>query len=102
MGKTSTVIETIMQLVRCDASFEILACAPSNATVDALVERLASTGLTADQLLHLKAPLADTKSVPAMCILWDMVRTNLSFPSYYPSLVIHSLGDLLSASMLTR
>ncbi|SRR6266702_1285652 len=102
MGKTSTVIETIMQLICCDASFEILACALSNAAVDALVERLASAGLTADQLLHLKAPSADTKSVPTTCILRDMVCTNLSFPSYYPSLVIHSLGDLLGTSMLTR
>ncbi len=91
-----------MQLVRRDTSFEILACAPSNAAVDALVERLASAGLTADQLLHLKAPSANMKSVPATCILRDMVRTNLSFPSYYPSLVIHSLGGLLGASMLTR
>ncbi|SRR6266702_8961095 len=50
-----------MQLVRHDASFKILTYAPSNATVDTLAERLTSAGLTAEQLLCLKAP---SKSVP--------------------------------------
>ncbi|KAH9038477.1 P-loop containing nucleoside triphosphate hydrolase protein [Lactarius pseudohatsudake] len=63
-GKTSTVVESIMQLVRRDASFKILACTPSNAAADVLVERLAAAGLTVDQLLRLKARSYDMKSVP--------------------------------------
>ncbi|KAH9041513.1 P-loop containing nucleoside triphosphate hydrolase protein [Lactarius deliciosus] len=63
-GKTSTVVEGIMQLVRHDASFKILACTPSNAAADVLVERLAAAGLTVGQLLRLKARSYDMKSVP--------------------------------------
>ncbi|KAI9444108.1 P-loop containing nucleoside triphosphate hydrolase protein [Lactarius indigo] len=43
-GKTSTVVESIMQLVHRDAGFKILACTPSNAAADVLVERLAAAG----------------------------------------------------------
>ena len=53
-----------MQLVRCDASFNILACTPSNAAADLLVERLAAAGLTVDQLLRLNAHSRDINSVP--------------------------------------
>ncbi|SRR6266702_925943 len=63
-----------MQLVRRDASFKILACAPSNAAVDVLVERLGTAGLTVNQLLRLKAPSADTKNVP------EDVRAFYAFP----------------------
>ena len=41
--------------MRRDASSKILACAPSNAAADLLVERLAAAGLTVDQLLRLNA-----------------------------------------------
>ncbi|KAI9462823.1 hypothetical protein BJY52DRAFT_1415043 [Lactarius psammicola] len=73
-GKTSTVVESIMQLVRHDASFKILACTPSNAAADVLVERLAAAGLTVDQLLRLKARLGDTKGIP------EDVRAFYGFP----------------------
>ena len=53
-----------MQLVRCDARFKILACTPSNAAADLLVERLAAAGLTVDQLLRLNAHSRDINSVP--------------------------------------
>ncbi|KAH9166488.1 RNA helicase [Lactarius sanguifluus] len=63
-GKTSTVVESIMQLVHRDASSKILACTPSNAAADLLAERLASAGLTVDQLLRLNARSRDIRSIP--------------------------------------
>ncbi|KAN0127192.1 P-loop containing nucleoside triphosphate hydrolase protein [Lactarius tabidus] len=63
-GKTSTVVESIMQLLIRDARFKILACTPSNAAADLLVERLAAAGLTVDQLLRLNALSRDIKSIP--------------------------------------
>jgi helicase MOV-10 len=52
-GKTSTIIEIIVQLVRRDASVRVLTCTPNDATADLLVERLAATGLDSDKLYHL-------------------------------------------------
>jgi helicase MOV-10 len=51
-----------MQLVRRDPSSKILACTPSNAAADLLVERLAAAGLTVDQLLRLNARSRDMNS----------------------------------------
>ncbi len=53
-----------MQLVRRDASVKILACTPSNAAADLLIERLAGAGLTVDQLLRLNARSRNIKSIP--------------------------------------
>ena len=53
-----------MQLVRRDASPKILACTPSNAAADLLVERLAAAGLTVDELYRLNARSRDIRSIP--------------------------------------
>ena len=52
-GKTSTVVEIVAQLARRDASVRVLACTPSQAAADLLVERLAAAGLDSDKLYHL-------------------------------------------------
>ena len=52
-GKTSIIVECIVQLVRRDASARVLACTPSIAAADLLVERLAAAGLDPDKLYHL-------------------------------------------------
>lgn len=54
-GKTTTIVEIAVQLVRRDASVRILTCVPSDAAVDLLVERLAAAGLDSDKLYHLNA-----------------------------------------------
>jgi helicase MOV-10 len=54
-GKTTTVVESIVQLVRRNASVRVLACTPSNAAADLLVERLAGAGLTSDEVYRLNA-----------------------------------------------
>ena len=63
-----------MQLVQLDTNFRILACTPSNAAADLLVERLAAAGLTVDQLLRLNARSRDIKSIP------EDVREFSAFP----------------------
>ncbi|KAN0127194.1 P-loop containing nucleoside triphosphate hydrolase protein [Lactarius tabidus] len=54
-GKTSVVVESIIQLLKSDPNFKILVCTPSNAAADLLVERLAAGGLDADQIFRLNA-----------------------------------------------
>ncbi|KAH9988790.1 P-loop containing nucleoside triphosphate hydrolase protein, partial [Russula compacta] len=54
-GKTSIVVESIVQLVRRDAGVRILACAPSDAAADLLAERLAAAGLDSDKLYRLNS-----------------------------------------------
>lgn len=49
------VVESIIQLLNSDPGFKILACTPSNAAADLLVDRLAAAGLDADQLFRLNA-----------------------------------------------
>ncbi len=44
-----------MQLIRRDTGVRILACTPSNAAADLLLERLASAGLDSDKLYRLNA-----------------------------------------------
>ena len=44
-----------MQLVRRDTGVKILACTPSNAAADLLVDRLSAAGLDSDQLYRLNA-----------------------------------------------
>ncbi|KAN0127186.1 P-loop containing nucleoside triphosphate hydrolase protein, partial [Lactarius tabidus] len=63
-GKTSTVVESIMQLVHRDVNIKILACTPSNDAADLLVERLSAAGLTVDQLLRLNSRSRDIESIP--------------------------------------
>ena len=53
-----------MQLLHRDASRKILACTPSNASADLLVDRLANAGLSTDQLLRLNARSREMKSIP--------------------------------------
>jgi len=45
----------MIQLIRRDANVKILACTPSNAAADLLVERLAAAGLDFEQLYRLNA-----------------------------------------------
>ena len=54
-GKTSTIVESIVQLVRRDAGVRILACTPNDAAANVLVERLAAAGLDSDELFQLNA-----------------------------------------------
>lgn len=49
------VVESIIQLLNRDPRFKILACTPSNAAADLLVERLAAAGLDQGKLLRLNA-----------------------------------------------
>lgn len=54
-GKTSALVESIMQLIRRDTGVRILACTPSNAAADLLVERLDAAGLDSNKLYRLNA-----------------------------------------------
>ncbi|KAI0253351.1 P-loop containing nucleoside triphosphate hydrolase protein [Lactifluus subvellereus] len=63
-GKTSTVVESIMQLVRRGPSVKVLACTPSNAAVDLLVERLAFAGLNSTELYRLNAYSRYEEEIP--------------------------------------
>ncbi len=53
-----------MQLLHRDDGAKILACTPSNAAADLLVDLLAAAGLTVDQLLRLNARSREIESIP--------------------------------------
>mmetsp|Transcript_2545 Transcript_2545/g.4761 ORF Transcript_2545/g.4761 Transcript_2545/m.4761 type:complete len:1100 (-) Transcript_2545:102-3401(-) len=65
-GKTVTVVETILQIMksRCMENAKLLVCAPSNAAVDLIVERLAPY-FTTRELLRLIAFSRDPQFVPS-------------------------------------
>ncbi|KAI9452271.1 P-loop containing nucleoside triphosphate hydrolase protein [Russula earlei] len=63
-GKTTALVESIMQLVRRDSGIKVLACAPSNSATDLLVERLAGAGLGSDELYRLNAYSRNDNAVP--------------------------------------
>ena len=62
-GKTSIIVECIVQLVRRDVSARVLACTPSSAAADLLAERLAAAGLDSDKLYHLSASSIDEDGI---------------------------------------
>ncbi|KDO32876.1 hypothetical protein SPRG_02568 [Saprolegnia parasitica CBS 223.65] len=62
-GKTVTLVETIVQLLRAKPDAKILVCAPSNAAADNVVERLASQ-LTRAKLLRAMAFSRREKGTP--------------------------------------
>ena len=62
-GKTSTLIEAMLQLLDTNPRARILACAPSNSAADLLTTKL-SAKLNKDQLFRFIAPSRDKKSVP--------------------------------------
>jgi helicase MOV-10 len=63
-GKTCTVVESIIQLVRRDTTVRVLACTPSNAAADLLVQRLAFAGLTDKELFRLNAYSRSDEEMP--------------------------------------
>ena len=54
-GKTSTIIESVIHLVRRDAGARVLACTPSDAATDLFVERLAAVGMDLARIYRLDA-----------------------------------------------
>ncbi|KIW04052.1 uncharacterized protein PV09_04871 [Verruconis gallopava] len=54
-GKTKTMVEIALQLLRSDSARHILICAPSDPAADTLTERL-RTSLTPDELFRLNSP----------------------------------------------
>jgi helicase MOV-10 len=53
-----------MQLVRSDTSIKVLACTPSNAAADLLVQRLAAAGLNNAELFRLNAYSRYEEDIP--------------------------------------
>jgi len=61
-GKTVTVVEAILQLLRLNPNARILACAPSNSAADLIAIRL--TTLSKDDLFRFYAPTRSKEAVP--------------------------------------
>ncbi|KAG9001263.1 hypothetical protein FRB93_012190 [Tulasnella sp. JGI-2019a] len=61
-GKTVTIVEAILQLIKRKSSIKILACAPSNSAADLITQRLASLG--PEKLFRLNAPFRNVKDMP--------------------------------------
>ncbi|EMD34730.1 hypothetical protein CERSUDRAFT_158351 [Gelatoporia subvermispora B] len=62
-GKTSTIVEAILQVLARDATARVLACAPSNSAADEILERL-STNLSNDSMFRFNAVSRDRITIP--------------------------------------
>ena len=62
-GKTITIVESILQLVRNLPKARILACAPSNSAADLITERLAAH-MNSDELFRVVAPSRFKDQIP--------------------------------------
>lgn len=62
-GKTVTVVEAILQILRSNPNARILACAPSNSASDLIAQRLRA--LSSDELFRFYAPSRPKIAVPA-------------------------------------
>ncbi|KAI4522633.1 P-loop containing nucleoside triphosphate hydrolase protein [Schizophyllum commune Loenen D] len=61
-GKTVTIVEAILQVLKADKAARIIACAPSNSAADLIVSRLPS--LSEEELFRFYAPSRQTSQVP--------------------------------------
>ncbi|KAF5351162.1 hypothetical protein D9756_008289 [Leucocoprinus leucothites] len=74
-GKTITVVEAILQLVKKNPDIRILACAPSNSAADLIALRL-SGNLRVDELFRMYAPSRDERQVPDILKEHSYYRNN--------------------------
>ncbi|KAI0259125.1 P-loop containing nucleoside triphosphate hydrolase protein [Gloeopeniophorella convolvens] len=81
-GKTSTVVESMMQLLRRNAGNKILACTPSNAAADLLIERLSAAGLGAEELFRLNAYSRYQEDISEDVQAFSVPRENMDARSY--------------------
>jgi len=62
-GKTSTIVEAILQVGKHRPGAKILICAPSNAAADVLISRLARSNLSANELFRFNSYQRNPESV---------------------------------------
>ena len=62
-GKTVTIVEAIKQILLCNPTACVLACAPSNAAADVIARRLLGL-FTNQELFRFYAPSREKKAVP--------------------------------------
>ena len=94
-GKTSTVVECIIQLVRRDPSVKVLVCTPSNAAADLLVERLAVTGLNETELFRLNAYSRSERDIPGNVQTFSAIPNHATLLAYRVVLSTCSSAGLL-------
>ncbi len=67
-GKTVTLVEAIKQIVKTQASSNILACAPSNSATDVLCEKILELGMC--QVYRLYALNCPVRNIPQNIKVW--------------------------------
>ncbi|KAK0477928.1 P-loop containing nucleoside triphosphate hydrolase protein [Armillaria novae-zelandiae] len=71
-GKTVTVVEAILQILRSNPKARILACAPSNSASDLIAQRLRA--LSSDELFRFYAPSRPKIAVPTDLQLYTFMK----------------------------
>jgi hypothetical protein len=64
-GKTKSVVEVVLQILRCQPDATVLLCAPSNSATDTLALRLIKTLVEPGSLLRLNDKERTFAEVPA-------------------------------------
>ncbi|KAH9930514.1 P-loop containing nucleoside triphosphate hydrolase protein, partial [Epithele typhae] len=75
-GKTSVMVEAILQVLRRHPERKILACAPSNSAADLLAQRLA-TVLSTSEMFRCNAVHRPHSTIPADVLPYTYLRNNL-------------------------
>lgn len=81
-GKTKTLVEGVLQILRVHPNASILVCAPSNPAADTVARRLAKT-LRPGQMLRLNAPNRTFAEVADEVMLYCCIQDDaFSIPPY--------------------
>lgn len=99
-GKTKTVVEAILQILRTDPDASVIVCAPSNAATDTVALRLIKH-LSIDQLFRLQRPTRSFAEVSDELMPYcamdqssfasesDMIDSNDHDPSHFDHTRVH-------------
>ncbi|KAL1743982.1 P-loop containing nucleoside triphosphate hydrolase protein [Schizophyllum fasciatum] len=76
-GKTVTIVEAILQVLKKDPNARIIACAPSNSAADLIASRL--TSLSESELFRFYAPSRHTAQVPTELRKYTCVADRIKY-----------------------
>ncbi|KAF8632166.1 hypothetical protein AX17_004907 [Amanita inopinata Kibby_2008] len=77
-GKTSTVIEAILQILDSNPGTRVLACAPSNSAADLITTKLSSS-LNKEKMFRFNAPSRYKNQVPDKVLGYSFLKDDIHF-----------------------
>uniref|UniRef100_T1J397 RNA helicase n=1 Tax=Strigamia maritima TaxID=126957 RepID=T1J397_STRMM len=83
-GKTVTVVEAVLQVLRLHENSRVLVCAPSNSAADLLTERFHFSGkLTSGTMIRINAMLRSEKNIPECIMEYCCITVDVDVQAHY-------------------